>query len=151
MLSTTPPTTTTTALDRDTGRLLDTYETKAEADADRAQQQELLSALGGWQRALQIDPCGAWVLAGTRGRVFAWGDGKTWLLHAETSSERADTYAHSRLAPLCQKEPGRRLRLMHPPTPEQAETIRDVLGIRKRRTISEAERERLKGISGLPR
>jgi hypothetical protein len=36
-----------------------TYDTAAEADADRAQQKELLTALGTWDRALRRDECGA--------------------------------------------------------------------------------------------
>jgi hypothetical protein len=46
----------------------DTYNSAAEAEADRAQQQTLLEALGAWDRALRRDECGAWRIDGTRGR-----------------------------------------------------------------------------------
>jgi hypothetical protein len=143
----------TGAIDYGTGPASDTYATSSEAEADRARQQQLLDALGGWRRALRRDRCGAWIVVGTRGRIFTWGDGETWLLHYETGSERADTYAFNRLLalPCCAKEPGWRVRLTRLPTPDQAEDIRDVLGIRKRRTISDEERERLKSVSGLAR
>jgi hypothetical protein len=42
-----------------------------------------------------------------------------------------DTYARKRLG-FCRREPGQRLRLMAIPGAQEAETIRDVLGIRKR-------------------
>jgi hypothetical protein len=44
-----------TSLDCGAGRLLDTYATTAEADQDKTQQQHLLAALNGWERALQRD------------------------------------------------------------------------------------------------
>jgi hypothetical protein len=37
-----------------------TYDTLAEAEADREQQRSLLTALNGWDRALRRDACGAW-------------------------------------------------------------------------------------------
>ena len=42
----------------------DTYNSAAEAEADRAQQKALLVALNAWDRALRWNECGAWCLRG---------------------------------------------------------------------------------------
>jgi hypothetical protein len=59
--------------------MVKTYENGAEAEADRQQQRSLLKALRAWERALRRDECGAWRIAGTRGTIHTWGDGKTWV------------------------------------------------------------------------
>ena len=66
--------------------MADTYETAAEAEADRAQQKALLAALGGWERALRRDKCGAWRITGKHGSIHAWGDGITWVLYVSCHS-----------------------------------------------------------------
>jgi hypothetical protein len=58
---------------------VNTYETAADAEADRAQQLRLLAALGAWDRALRRDELAAWCITGTRGRIYTAGDGKTWV------------------------------------------------------------------------
>jgi hypothetical protein len=125
----------------------DTYDSAADADADRAQQKALLAALGGWDRALRRDECGAWCIMGTRGKVYTWGDGQTWVLWVGCRSARHWTSTKQRLD-FCQvtqdcDEEGC-LRLHAQPTAEQAITIRDVLGIRKRAEVSPETLERLK-------
>src|SRR5215831_7583254 len=57
-----------------------TYDSAPEAEADRAQQRELLTALGAWDRALRRDKCGAWAIISSRGTIHTFGDGQTWLL-----------------------------------------------------------------------
>jgi hypothetical protein len=70
----------------------DTYETVAEAATDRAQLQQLLSALGGWDRALRRDECSAWTLQGKHGTICTWGDGRTWVMFVGSQHE-SDYYA----------------------------------------------------------
>jgi hypothetical protein len=85
------------------GGMGDTYDSAAEADADRAQQRALLSALGAWDRALRRDECGAWTLVGSHGTIHTWGDGKTWVLYVACRSALHWTYTKRRLpfAPQC--------------------------------------------------
>ena len=60
----------------------DTYDTAAEAEADRDQQRSLLAALNAWHRALRKDECNAWCISGKgHNRVYTWGDGKIWVLY----------------------------------------------------------------------
>src|SRR5262245_55834464 len=59
----------------------DTYDTAAEAEADRTQQKALLAALNGWDRALRRDECGAWRITGSRGSIHTWGDSGSWILN----------------------------------------------------------------------
>jgi hypothetical protein len=68
-----------------------TYDSAAEADADRAQQRELLTALGAWDRALRRDECGAWCICGQHGNILTWGDGRTWV---EVSAETLTRLTH---------------------------------------------------------
>jgi hypothetical protein len=124
----------------------DTYDTAAEAAADRAQQLSLLEALGAWDRALRRDECGAWTIRGERGTIHTWGDGRTWVLYVACRSGHHWTHTKRRLAFCavtqdCWDEGC--LRLHQLPDAAQAETIRDVLGIRKRREVSAAVLERL--------
>ena len=54
----------------------------ADAEADRAQQKELLIALDAWDRALRRDECGAWCIIGKNGTILTWGDGETsWVIY----------------------------------------------------------------------
>jgi hypothetical protein len=125
----------------------DTYDTAAEAEADRAQQLALLSALDATSRALRRDECGAWCISGERGNILTWGDGKTWVLYVRCRSARHWTATKRRIA-FCQPtqdcEDEGCLRLHRLPTTKQAEAIRDALGIRKRATLSPDELERRK-------
>jgi hypothetical protein len=52
-----------------------TYESAGEAEADRAQQLQLLAALGAWDRALRRDELAAWRIQGTRGHIYTDGRG----------------------------------------------------------------------------
>ena len=126
---------------------LDTYDTVADADAGRAQQKNLLTALGGWDRALRRDECGVWAIIGKTGNILTWGDGQTWVLWVGCRSARHWTSTKQRLD-FCQVtqdgEDEGTLRLHALPTPEQAIIIRDVLGIQKRREVSPEDLARLK-------
>jgi hypothetical protein len=124
---------------------IDTYDSAVEAAADRTQQKELLTALNGWDRALRRDECGAWTIIGKQGSIHTWGDGKSWVSFVACRSALHWTYTKRRLSFCtvtqdCEDEGS--LRLHQLPTPEQAEIIRDVLGIRKRAVLSPEELER---------
>jgi len=125
----------------------DTYDTAEEAAADRAQQQRLLTALNAWDRALRRDECGAWRINGRHGTIHTWGDGKTWVLFVRCRSARHWTITKRRLSFCTPTQDGDDegcLRLHALPTSEQAEVIRDVLGLQKRREDSPETLERLK-------
>jgi hypothetical protein len=125
--------------------MTDTYDTAEEAEADRAQQLALLSALNATSTALRRDECGAWRISGQSGSIHTWGDGKTWVLYVACRSARHWTYTKRKLA-FCQlRQDGDDegcLRLLQLPTPKHAAFIRDALGIRKRPELSPDERER---------
>jgi hypothetical protein len=78
---------------------VNTYDTAAEADADRAQQLLLLAALGVWDRALRRDELAAWCISGTRGRIYT--DGKGWVLYVTARSARHWSAVRARLATFC--------------------------------------------------
>jgi hypothetical protein len=123
-----------------------TYDSSAEAEADRALQKELLMALNGWDRALRRDECGTWTIVGRQGSIHTWGDGKSWVLFVACRSRQHWTSTKKRLAFCtvtqdCDDEGC--LRLHQLPTSEQADLIRKVLGITKRRQLSEGDRQRL--------
>src|SRR5262245_28086091 len=126
----------------------DTYDTAAEAEADRTQQKALLAALNGWNRALRRDECGAWRITGSRldpymGRRQELGS-LCWL----SVGDVLDLHE----APACvlahyQDGDGEGcLHLQQLPTAEQAEVIRDVLGIRKRVELGPDELERRRAL-----
>jgi hypothetical protein len=127
----------------------DTYDTLAEAETDREQQRSLLTALNAWDRALGRDECSAWCISGKHGRIYSWGDGKTWVMHVTYQSSKQWTYAKQWLE-FCEVTQDYAwegcLRLHHLPTTERAEVIRDVLGIRKKMEVSAETLERLRSI-----
>jgi hypothetical protein len=126
----------------------DTYDSGAEAETDRAQQKALLTALNGWDRALRRDECGAWTITGSRGSIHS--DGNAWLLYVRGRSARHWSAMKARLS-FCQLtqdgDDEGCLGLCRLPTPAQAESIRDALGIRKRREVSATVLERLKAFA----
>ena len=82
--------------------------------------------------------------------IHTWGDGKTWSLYAACYSARHWTATKARLAFCAVTQDGDDegvLRLHQLPTADQAAVIREVLGIRKRQTVSEATLERLKAFT----
>src|SRR5262245_51328666 len=125
----------------------DTYDSGAEAEADRTQQKALLAALGAWDRALRRDECGAWCISGKHGKIYTWGDGKTWVMWVGCRSGLHWTHTKKRLDFSTVTQDGddeRCLRLHRHPTPDRPETIRDLLGIRKRREDTPETLERLR-------
>ena len=128
----------------------DTYNSAAEAEIDRAQQRSLLTALNGTDRALRRDECGAWCISGQHGTIHTWGDGISWAHFVACRSARHWTAIKARLAFCVVTQDGDDegvLRLHRLPTPDEAAVIREVLGIRKRQTISALTFERLKAFA----
>ena len=128
-----------------------TYATNDEADADRAQQLRLLAALGAWDRALRRDELAAWCIQGTRGSIYTSGDGKTWVMYVACRSARHWSAVRAKLAAfttITQDGDDEGVARLHDlPAPEQAEVIREALGIRKRVAVSSSWRDRLRRFS----
>ena len=116
----------------------DTYKNKADAEADRAQQQSLLIALQGWQRGLGHDQCGAWCLDGATGHILTWGDGKSWIIYVGGGWSSAKRRMASFASVIQSGDTEGCLKLDRLPTPNEAAIIRDVIGLRKRPAYSEA-------------
>jgi hypothetical protein len=129
---------------------LNTYESAAEADADRAQQLRLLAALGAWDRALRRDELAAWVITGKAGCIYTSGDGRSWVMHVQCRSVRHWSAVRTSLATFCtitQDGDDEGVARLHDlPAPEQAAVIRAALGIRKRVAVSRTWRDRLRRI-----
>jgi hypothetical protein len=124
-----------------------TYPSAAEAEADRAQQKLMLAVLNAWDRALRRDECGAWCISGTCGTLHTWGDGKSWALYVSCNSGQHWTWVKKKLSFCTVTQDGDEegvLRLDQLPTPDQANIIRHVLGIQKRREVSADVLRRLK-------
>jgi hypothetical protein len=123
-----------------------TYDSAADAEADRDQQKALLAALGAWDRALRRDECGAWRINGKHGNIYTWG-GKSWVLYVACRSRRHWEATKTRLG-FCEVtqdcEDEGCVRLHQLPTAEQAVAIREALGIRKRMEFSAEHLERLR-------
>jgi hypothetical protein len=130
---------------------VNTYETAADAEADRAQQLRLLAALGAWDKALRRDELAAWCITGTRGRIYTGGDGRTWVVHVQCRSARRWSAVRAKLATfatITQDGDDEGLARLHDlPTPEQAEVIREALGIRKRVAVSTEQGSRLRELA----
>jgi hypothetical protein len=127
---------------------VNTYDSAADADADRAQQERLLAALGAWDRALRRDDLAAWCIIGTRGRIYT--DGKGWVLYVSGRSARHWSAVRAKLAAfatITQDGDDEGVARLHDlPAPEQAVEIREALGIRTRVAVSIGHRERLRRI-----
>jgi hypothetical protein len=146
------------------------YPSQAEKDADKALLERCREALDITRSIMRLDDCGLWNLAGKRGRITTWGDGKGYLLSLYERSARAWGYAKKRLdaatlpcawsnlpadyvwpriAVTQDAEREGVFRFELPVTSEQAAEIRDLAGLR--RVASEeylafnAERARRRG------
>ena len=108
----------------------------------RAQQQRLVAALNVRARALSRDECGDWRISGRYGHIYV--DGRGWLLYV---TNRRWSWAKAR-HDFCElRQDGDDegcLHLRALPTPPQAATIRDVLGMHKRKATTPNRIERLR-------
>ena len=112
-----------------------TYRDRDQERDDRRQQERLLAALDASPSQLRRDEAGWWIIAGRRGAIHTWGDGKTWSACVRCRSRQHWTYTKRRLAFMTVTQDGDEegcLRLLHLPTPEESALVRDVIGLRKR-------------------
>jgi len=122
------------------------YANRDEARVDRRQQEHLLDALDAAPGQLRRDACGLWIIAGRRGSLQTWGDGKTWLVYVIGRSARHWTAIKGRLTFMTVTQDGDEegcFRLLELPSPREAALIRDALLLRKRRALTEAARASL--------
>jgi hypothetical protein len=105
---------------------------------DQTRLEALVAPIDASPRALRRDQCGDYVITGKLGHIFS--DGQGFLLYVSTlESPRRWTMVKRRLAFCHLKQDGDEegcLRLDRFPTSEEAELIREALGIRKRRHVS---------------
>ena len=106
---------------------------------------DMVTALGCWDRAYCRDECGDWMIEGKQGHIYAHPEG--FYLYCAPGSARAWGFAKKALA-FCtlltqDGDDEGFLRLERLPTPAEADVIRDKLGIRKKRVLTDEERERL--------
>jgi len=114
----------------------DTCDTAQEAAADRAQQLELLEALGAWDRALRREACGAWTVMGSAGTIHTYGDGRTWVIYLRCQSEKQWAWAKKKLAfcpVIVDGDEEGTFRLHGLPTDAQVTVIRELLRISQAR------------------
>ena len=126
---------------------------------------KLVEALGCWDRALRRDECGDWAVFGKLGHIYAvpgtldrpkTNGFQIYFRGAEEFGEistLAWTWAKKALS-FCQVtndgDNEGMLFMDRLPTAAESEIIRDKLGIRKKREISDDERERLRAIGFSP-
>jgi hypothetical protein len=105
---------------------------------DQTRLEALVVAIDASPRALRRDQCGDYIITGKLGHIFA--DGQSFLFYVSTrESPRRWTMVKRRLAFCHLRQDGDDegcLRLDRLPRPEEAEFIREALGIRKRRRVS---------------
>jgi hypothetical protein len=105
---------------------------------DQMRLDALVASIDASSRALRRDQCGDYMITGKLGHIFA--DGQGFLLYVSTQgSPRRWTMVKCRLAFCHLNQDGDDegcLRLDRFPTSEEAELIREALGIRKRRHMS---------------
>jgi hypothetical protein len=108
---------------------------------------DLVKALGCQDRAYRRDENGDWTIQGKAGYIYAHPEG--FYLYCSPGSSRGWTYAKRALFFCEVTQDGDDegfLKLRRLPTDAEAEIIRDKLGIRKKREVSEFEKERLSRI-----
>jgi hypothetical protein len=108
---------------------------------------DLVKHLSCQDRAYRRDECGDWMIEGKQGHIHAHPEG--FYLYCAPGSPKAWTYAKRALFFCEVTQDGDDegfLKLVRLPTDAEAEIIRDKLGIRKKREVSEFEKERLSGM-----
>jgi hypothetical protein len=127
-----------------------TPEHAEERRSDRSRLQDLLGALDASERQLRRDECGDWQIGGRWGHIYAMGDG----FHLVAFTDECDVGTTDRRSARRWESAKRRLafavvvqdgdeegilRLDRVPTSAEAEEIREILGIRRRRHLSPEE------------
>lgn len=134
------------------------------AQADRSEDKRLLQKLSDYLQTsyqrIRLDECGDWNIIGSRGHVFT--DAKLWYVFVGGESKRSWNSVKSKLKFMELSQDGDAegiLKLERMPSEKEAETLRKVLGLRKRTILSEEDRALLKirlrspcskGVSRLP-
>jgi len=120
---------------------------------------EFAKALGSRDNALRRDECGDWAIFGSRGHIFACPDSTpakpdpqrpSFQIMVSGVSARGWSFAKAAMtfAIVCQDgDDEGALMMPRLPTKDEAEIIRDKLGIAKRREDTEAALERLRGMA----
>jgi len=111
-----------------------TYLNRDEARDDRQQQTRLLAVLDAAPSQLRRDEAGWWIIAGRRGTIQTWGDGRSWLVYVLCRSRQHWTFTRRRLPFMTVTQDGDEegcLRLFRLPTSHEAVVIREVMGLRK--------------------
>ncbi len=116
--------------------MTDTYKSKDDERADKRELKALLGVLNAAQNALCLDECRAWQIRGTRGHIITWGDGASYLLYVAGRSARHWGSIKQKLG-FCEvtqdgDEEGC-FKLGRVLTLEQAQMVREALGIRQTR------------------
>ncbi len=113
-----------------------TYDSAAEADADKAQLHLMLTALDAAQSQMRLDACRAWTLRGKRGYLATWGDGHRRFIYCCPGTVGKWNRMRQALSPLghCTQDGDAEgiIRIDTLPTPEQAALIRKAIGLAKR-------------------
>jgi hypothetical protein len=118
---------------------METYRNNAGAGVDKADLGTLMVTLNASPSCLRRDDAGLWILRGSRGYVSTWGDGVSWQLVVFTARQwnfRRDVLAAFAEVTWDGDTYGCLL-LRRLPTVDEADVIRDILGIRKRVEMSE--------------
>jgi hypothetical protein len=128
--------------------MAETYKSLREAQLDRALLINLKEVLGASNNTLRRSPSGLWVLRGKYGYVATWGDKSSWGLTIEASSPRKWTNVKKKLGFLQVTQDGDREGVFHLtrlPTPEQAEAVREAVGLRKRPFLTDERIAQMRG------
>jgi hypothetical protein len=112
--------------------------------ADRGLLLRLAEALSVSQGRLHRDPCGDWIIVGTRGHVLTDGVNAFAYLPAGTARrwERAKRTLNF-MRPTQDGDTEGVLKLLDMPTPTQAEALRKLLGLRKATPLTDERRAAL--------
>ena len=129
------------------------YANRDQARDDRQLQERLLDALDAAPGQLRRDACGSWIIAGRRGTIQTWGDGKSWCVYVIGRSARHWTAIKRRLAFMTVTQDGDEegcFWLLELASPREAALIREALSLRKRRALTDEARDALiaAGVSG---
>jgi hypothetical protein len=107
---------------------------------DRAKLERLVAALDASPLSLKRDRCDDWQILGKLGHAYADGAGYLLIVTTDESARRWNN-VKERLSPFCHLlndgDDEGCFHLDRLPTPDEADLIREALGIRKRRHLSD--------------
>lgn len=119
------------------------------AQADRSEDKKLLQrlseAINTSVERIHLDECGDWNIFGRKGKIFT--DSKLWYVNLSCNSKRHWTATKKKLNFMEVSQDGdeeRILKLERMPSQEEAEAIRNTVGLNKRPALTEEYRGELK-------